>query len=141
MASCGVKNNKTQERERESRIAVKGAPIVGFSGDKNEKVKRTKGGDKKKKVTIDLFNTDRWFLSQGLQVVCPLEDAKQQAVIAVLQQPAKFRVPGGTTLASRSEFCRMTVDLSFQSLYRFKQYKNNNRKKINIKAIQFNDSQ
>jgi hypothetical protein len=55
MASCGVKNNKTQERERErerereSRIAVKGAPIVGFSGDKNEKVKRTKGGIRRRR--------------------------------------------------------------------------------------------
>jgi hypothetical protein len=43
IASCGVKN-KTTERERESRIAVKGAPIVGFKDKKREKSKEPKGG-------------------------------------------------------------------------------------------------
>jgi hypothetical protein len=58
---------------------------VGPSGDGQ---KNGGGGE----VMIDLFNTNWWFLSQDLQVVCPFENARQQAMIAVLRQPVKFRV-------------------------------------------------
>ncbi len=103
------KKQQTKE-ERERRFAVKGAAIVGLRTrekvfkEKKKKKKRKKKRvrnrrekNKKEDIPIDLFNTDRWFFGQGLQVVSPLEDAKQQAMIAVLQQPANSRVPRGAT--------------------------------------------
>ena len=72
--------------------------------------------------TADLYlsATHRWFFGQGLQVVSPLEDAKQQAVIAVFQQPADARIPQGATLTSRSKFSPMALDLSLDSLHKNK---------------------
>ena len=100
----GKKKQTKEEREREA-DRRKRRGHCGFT-DKRKvlKKKRVRNRWGKRRHPIDLFNTDRWFFGQGLQVVSPLEDAKQQAMIAVLQQPANSRVPRGATETSRTEF-------------------------------------